>query len=105
MLEQFSDANFNELVERSSTLTLVDFWAEECAPCRALAPVLEQLALENGSSVRIGKLKVEDNPKTAIKYGVRGMPTMLLMKNGEMKEMLVGFRNKAAIQKVIDAHK
>ena len=105
MLEQFTDANFSESVERSSTLTIVDFWGEECAPCRALAPVLEQLAVENGASVRIGKLKVEDNPKTATKYGVRGMPTMLFLMNGEIKEMLVGFRNKAAIQKVIDAHK
>lgn len=105
MVEHFTDANFNEQVERSSTLTIVDFWGEECAPCRALAPVLEQLAVENGANVCIGKLKVEDNPKTATKYGVRGMPTMLFLKNGEMKEMLVGFRNKAAIQKVIDAHK
>lgn len=105
MLEQFTDTNFNEQVERSSTLTIVDFWGEECAPCRALAPVLEQLAVENGANVRIGKLKVEDNPKTATKYGVRGMPTMLFLKDGEIKEMLTGFRNKAVIQKVIDTHK
>ena len=105
MLEQFTDANFSVSVEGSATLTLVDFWGEECAPCRALAPVLEQLAVENGVAVRIGKIKVEDNPKTATKYGVRGMPTMLFMKNGGIIEVLVGFRNKAAIQKVIDAHK
>jgi len=105
MPEQFTDANFSEQVERSPTLTIVDFWGEGCAPCRALAPVLEQLAAENGSSVRVVKLKVEDSPKTATRYGVRGVPTMLFLKNGETKEMLVGFRNKAAIQKVIDAHK
>lgn len=105
MIEHFTDCNFYEQVERSPTLTIVDNWGEECAPCRALAPVLEQLAVENAASVRIGKIKVEDNPKTATKYGVRGMPTMLFLKNGEMKEMLVGFRNKAVIQKAIDTHK
>lgn len=104
-MEQFTDADFNERVEKSSTLAIVDFWGEGCAPCRALIPVLEKLAEENGPAVRIGKMKVEDNPKTATKYGVRGMPTILFMKDGEVKQMLTGYRNQSALQKIIDAQK
>jgi thioredoxin 1 len=105
MVEQFSDSDFGERVEKNSTLALIDFWGDGCAPCRALAPILEQLTEENKEHLLIGKIKVEDNPKTSTKYGVRGMPTLLFLKNGEVKEMLVGYRNKPAIQKVIDAHK
>lgn len=90
---------------KKPSLSLIDFWGEACAPCRALAPVLEQLAEENKEHLVIGKIKVEDNPKTTTKYGVRGMPTMLFLKNGEVKAMLTGYRNKPAIQKVIDEHK
>jgi thioredoxin 1 len=104
-LKVFSDSDFAERVEKSSTLVLVDFWGENCAPCRALAPVLAELAEENSNSVSIGKMKVEDNPKTATKYGVRGMPTILFLKDGQVKEMLTGYRNKAVIQKVIDANR
>jgi thioredoxin 1 len=105
MLKIFSDSDFAERVEKNPTLTLIDFWGEGCAPCRALSPLLEQLSEENKDHILIGKMKVEDNPKTASKYGVRGMPTMLFLKNGEVKEIMVGYRNKPTIQKSIDAHK
>lgn len=104
-LEQFTDANFSETVEKSSTLTIVDFWAEWCAPCRMLGPIVEQLAEENKGSVRVGKLNVDESPKTATKYGIRGIPTLLFFKDGKVQEQLVGVRSKGEIQGVIDAKK
>jgi thioredoxin 1 len=105
MVENFSDADFSDRVEKNPALSLIEFWGEGCAPCRALAPLLEQLAEENKGHLLVGKIKVEDNPKTTTKYGVRGMPTMLFLKNGEIKTMLTGYRNKPEIQKTIDAYK
>ncbi len=104
-VDQFTDANFGEKVEKSSTLTIVDFWAEWCAPCRMLAPIVEQLAEENKGSVIVGKLNVDENPKTATKYGIRGIPTLLFFKDGKVQEQVVGVRSKGEIQGVIDAKK
>ncbi len=104
-VDQFTDANFGDKVEKSSTLTIVDFWAEWCAPCRMLAPIVEQLAEENKGSVIVGKLNVDENPKTATKYGIRGIPTLLFFKDGKVQEQVVGVRSKGEIQGVIDAKK
>ncbi len=104
-VDEFTDANFGEKVEKSSTLTIVDFWAEWCAPCRMLAPIVEQLAEENKGSVKVGKLNVDENPKTATKYGIRGIPTLLFIKDGKVQEQVVGVRSKGEIQGVIDAKK
>lgn len=104
-VDQFTDANFAEKVEKSSTLTIVDFWAEWCAPCRMLAPIVEQLAEENKGSVNVGKLNVDENPKTATKYGIRGIPTLLFFKDGKVQEQVVGVRSKGEIQGLIDAKK
>ncbi len=105
MPDQFTDNNFDDQVLKSSILTVVDFWAEWCAPCRALSPVVEELAEENEGAVRVGKLNVDENPKTATKYGIRGIPTLLFFKDGETKEQMVGVRSKEEIQGIIDAHK
>ncbi len=105
MPDQFTDSNFDDQVLKSSILTVVDFWAEWCAPCRALSPIVEELAEENEGAVRVGKLNVDENPKTATKYGIRGIPTLLFFKDGETKEQMVGVRSKEEIQGIIDAHK
>lgn len=104
-VDQFTDDNFSEKVEKSATLTIVDFWAEWCAPCRMLGPIVEQLAEENKGSVIVGKLNVDENPKTATKYGIRGIPTLLFFKDGKVQEQVVGVRSKGEIQGVIDAKK
>lgn len=101
----FTDDNFEEQVEGSSTLTIVDFWAEWCAPCRMLSPIVAELAEENKDSVKVGKLNVDENPKTATKFGIRGIPTLLFFKDGEVKEQLVGVRSKGEIQALIDSAK
>lgn len=101
----FTDDNFGEQVEGSDTLTIVDFWAEWCAPCRMLSPIVAELAEENKDSIRVGKLNVDENPKTATKFGIRGIPTLLFFKDGQVKEQLVGVRSKGEIQALIDSAK
>ena len=101
----FTDDNFKEQVEGSGTLTIVDFWAEWCAPCRMLSPIVAELAEENKDSIRVGKLNVDENPKTATKFGIRGIPTLLFFKDGQVKEQLVGVRSKGEIQALIDSAK
>ncbi|MBI3580716.1 MAG: thioredoxin [Nitrospinae bacterium] len=104
-IEHFTDDNFAEQVEKSNTLTLVDFWAEWCGPCRMIVPMVEQLATENTGVLRVGKLNVDENSKTATKYGIRGIPTLLFFKDGQVKAQLVGVRPKTEIQTLINANK
>lgn len=104
-VDAFTDDNFQERVENSEKLTIVDFWAEWCAPCRMIAPIVAELAEENKEAVRVGKLNVDENPKTATKFGIRGIPTLLFFKEGQVKEQLVGVRSKSEIQAIIDNNK
>ena len=85
-----SDNNFEGEVLKSDLPTVVDFWASWCGPCRALAPKVEQLALEFQGKIKFTKLDVDMNPKTPPKYGIRGVPTLILFKNGEVFKQLVG---------------
>jgi len=101
-VENFTDANFEDRVEKSDVLTIVDFWAEWCAPCRMLGPTVVEVAEDNGDKIRVGKLNVDDNPETASKFGIRGIPTLLFFKDGQVKEQLVGVRPKDEIQAVVD---
>lgn len=98
----FTDNDFAEQVLKSEQVTLVDFWAEWCAPCKAIAPTVEELAKEYQGKAQIGKLNVDENPKTATQYGIRGIPTLLLFKDGKIIQQIVGIKSKAEIQKVID---
>ncbi len=97
-----TDANFEQEVLKSSTPTLIDFWAVWCGPCRALAPVIDELAGENRGKINVFKLNVDENPETAAKYGIRGIPTLLFFKNGQVAHQSVGVTPKADLQKIID---
>ncbi|MBO9662240.1 thioredoxin [Dokdonella sp.] len=98
-----TDTSFPADVLQSPTPVLVDFWGEWCGPCKALAPMLEQLAADYGGRLKIAKLEMDKNPKTAIAYGVRSAPTMLLFKDGEVQATQAGLVSKAQLAKVIDA--
>lgn len=87
---KISDASFEGDVLKSSGPVVVDFWAEWCGPCRALSPVLDEVADELKGNVTIAKMNVDENPTTPSKYGVRGIPTLMMFKDGELKETRVG---------------
>ncbi len=86
----FTDENFESEVLNSDIPVLVDFWAVWCGPCKAIAPIVEDLAKEYESRVKIGKLDVDNNQESAIKYGVRSIPTVLIFKNGKVQETIIG---------------
>lgn len=104
MAYEFTDANFQQEVLQSDKVTLIDLWAEWCGPCRMMTPVVEELANEYKDRVVVGKLNVDDNPEVPTSYNVRGIPTFLLFKNGELKEKIVGAQTKKYLQDRIEAH-
>ena len=85
-----TDDNFETEVLKSENPVLIDFWATWCGPCRIIAPIVEELASEYSGKAKIGKLDVDNNQQTAIKYGVRSIPTLLIFKGGELKETIIG---------------
>ena len=90
----FNDADFGSEVLGSNQPVLVDFWAEWCGPCRLLTPIIEELASELGESAKVGKLNVDENPETAAKYRISSIPSVLVFKDGELVETLVGVQSK-----------
>lgn len=104
MAYEFTDSNFQQEVLQSDKVTLIDLWAEWCGPCRMMSPVVEELAGEYKDRIVVGKLNVDDNPEVPTNYNVRGIPTFLLFKNGELKEKIVGAQTKKYLQDKIEAH-
>jgi len=103
MVEHVTDAEFEEKVLKSDKPVLVDFWAEWCAPCRMIAPVLDEIDAEMGDRIKIVKVNVDDNPNTPAVYGVRGIPTLLLVKDGEVVSQQTGAAPKGTIVSWIES--
>jgi thioredoxin 1 len=103
-MTQITDTNWDEEVIKSNTPVLVDFWAEWCGPCHALAPTVASIADSYAGKMKVGKLNVDENERTAFKYGIRSIPTLILFKGGEIKEVLIGNRPKNEIVQVIEKH-
>lgn len=100
---EITDGNFEVEVLQSDKPVLIDFWAAWCAPCRMIAPIVEELAQEYDGKVKIGKLDVDSNQQTAIKYGVRSIPTVLIIKNGEIADTIIGALPKASFVDKLEA--
>src|SRR3970282_1653249 len=95
---QVTDADFDQKVLNGKGLTVVDFWAERCPPCRAITAVLEELAEEYAGKVTIAKLNVDENPRTTARFGIRSIPTLLLFKGGERVDQVIGAAPRNVIQ-------
>ncbi|MBZ5544318.1 MAG: thioredoxin [Acidobacteriia bacterium] len=100
----FTDQNFESEVLKSDKPVLVDFWAEWCGPCRLMAPAVEALAEEYASRAKVGKVNVDENQSVTARYQIRGIPTLLVFKNGEIQEQYVGVTSKDAIVKMLERH-
>jgi thioredoxin 1 len=103
-VQTFTDGNFDDTVLKSGAPVLVDFWAEWCGPCKRIGPTIDALASEYNGKVTIGKLNVDENPAVAFKYQVKGIPTLLLFKGGQVVESVVGLAQKDYLKSVIDKH-
>jgi thioredoxin 1 len=101
---EVTDDNFDSDVLKSDKPVLIDFWAAWCGPCRAIAPIVEELAGEYQGKITVGKMDVDRNSATPTRYKVTGIPTLLVFKNGQVVEQLVGYRSKDDIQKALDRH-
>ncbi|MBU0518109.1 thioredoxin [bacterium] len=100
----FSDASFKQDVLESDTPVLVDFWAPWCGPCKLIGPVVEEIGDEMQDKMKVGKINVDDNPQVATQLGIRGIPTLILFKDGKPVEQIIGAVSKAHIMEKIGPH-
>jgi thioredoxin 1 len=104
-VQEMSDAKFDAEVLNASTPVLLDFWAPWCGPCKMIAPVVEELAVENAGKVKVFKINIDDNPETAQNYGISSIPTLMVFNKGEVVASLVGVQPKHKLQNALDACK
>lgn len=97
-----TDANFESEVLKSDTPVLVDFWAEWCAPCRAIAPIVKEIANEYGDKIKVVKINIDDSPQTPGSYGIRSIPTILAFKDGQVVSQLTGARPKGDFEELVN---
>ena len=102
MAFEFTDSNFQETAIDNGGVSVVDFWAEWCGPCRMVSPIIEELATEYGGKATIGKVNVDHNPSVSMQFGVRSIPTILIFKNGQLVDKQVGVTTKTALAAKID---
>jgi thioredoxin len=98
-----TEGNFDETLSRDTGVMMVDFWAEWCGPCKAIAPVLEDIAKESAGKITLAKVNVDENPGLAARYGIRSIPTILLVKGGKVADQVIGAVPRAKLQAKLDA--
>ena len=99
-----SDATFDQEILKSDMSVLVDYWADWCGPCKMIAPILDEIAREYGDRIKVAKLNIDENPETPPKYGIRGIPTLMLFKNGNVEATKVGALSKSQLTAFIDSN-
>jgi thioredoxin 1 len=101
---EVTDVNFDQEVLKSEQPVMVDFWAAWCGPCKALAPVVDEVATAYSGKIKVGKMDVDSSPVTPQRYGVRGIPTLLIFKGGQVQEQIVGYVAREVIEKALNKH-
>ena len=104
MALEFTDSNFQTDVLQSDKLTIVDFWAEWCGPCRAISPIIEELSKQYNGKIKVGKVNVDHNPNVSINYGITSIPAILFIKDGKVVDKQIGAAPKSILEKKIQAH-
>ena len=99
---ELTDANFDNEIINSDIPSMVDFWAEWCGPCKAIGPIIEELASEYNGKIKIAKMDVDKNRETPVRFGIRNIPTLILIKGGEVKKTIIGSQSKSAIKEELD---
>ena len=103
-IKNITDANFEQEVLKQEKLTIIDFWAEWCGPCRALGPIFEEVAASLGDKVNFAKINIDDNPQTPSRYGVMSIPTLILFKNGQVEATKMGLLSKSELIAFIESN-